>query len=103
MAPGKRTGYASLPLHGGKAPPWLFSRMVLLSREILAHRIRLAFERRDYHGDRGRQGVAEGNGTRVGPVRRWRKGGSRDPGALVDRSERIHALKRLAAFEGRQV
>ena len=37
MAGGKRTGYASLPLHGGKAPPWLFSRMVLLSREILAH------------------------------------------------------------------
>ena len=37
MPPGKRTGYASLPLHGGKAPPWLFSRMVLLSREILAH------------------------------------------------------------------
>ena len=37
MSAGKRTGYASLPLHGGKAPPWLFSRMVLLSREILAH------------------------------------------------------------------
>jgi hypothetical protein len=37
MATGKRTGYASLPLHGGKAPAWLFSRMVLLSREILAH------------------------------------------------------------------
>jgi hypothetical protein len=34
---GKRTGYASLPLHGGKAPPWLFSRMVPLSREILRH------------------------------------------------------------------
>jgi hypothetical protein len=34
---GTRTGYASLPLHGGKAPAWLFSRMVLLSREILAH------------------------------------------------------------------
>jgi hypothetical protein len=34
---GKRTGYASLPLRGGKAPVWLFSRMVLLSREILAH------------------------------------------------------------------
>jgi uncharacterized protein len=34
---GKRTGYASLPLHGGKAPAWLFTRMVLLSREILAH------------------------------------------------------------------
>ena len=37
MSAGKRTGYASLPLHGGKAPVWLFSRMVLLSREILAH------------------------------------------------------------------
>src|SRR3954469_19430344 len=37
MAPGQRTGYASLPLHGGKAPAWLFSRMTLLSREILAH------------------------------------------------------------------
>jgi hypothetical protein len=37
MSVGKRTGYASLPLHGGKAPAWLFSRMVLLSREILTH------------------------------------------------------------------
>ena len=37
MPVGKRTGYASLPLHGGRAPAWLFSRMVLLSREILAH------------------------------------------------------------------
>ncbi len=37
MSAGKRTGYASLPLHGGKAPAWLFSRMVLLSSEILAH------------------------------------------------------------------
>ena len=30
-----RTGYAHLPLHGGRAPPWLFARMVPLSREIL--------------------------------------------------------------------
>jgi hypothetical protein len=37
MSPGNRTGYASLPLHGGKAPAWLFSRMVRLSREILTH------------------------------------------------------------------
>ncbi len=29
-----RTGIANLPLHGGKAPPWLFQRMVKLSREI---------------------------------------------------------------------
>ena len=29
-----RTGNASLPLHGGRAPAWLFSRMVRLAREI---------------------------------------------------------------------
>jgi hypothetical protein len=28
------TGIAYLPLHGGKAPPWLFNRMVKLAREI---------------------------------------------------------------------
>lgn len=32
-----RSGTASLPLHGGKAPPWLFKRMVSLSREITRH------------------------------------------------------------------
>ena len=32
-----RTGYAQLPLHGGKAPAWLFGRMVQLSREICIH------------------------------------------------------------------
>jgi hypothetical protein len=31
------TGYASLPLHGGKAPAWLFGRMVRLSREIVIY------------------------------------------------------------------
>jgi hypothetical protein len=30
-----RTGIAELPLHGGKAPPWLFQRMVRLGREIV--------------------------------------------------------------------
>jgi hypothetical protein len=34
---GRRTGSASLPLHGGKAPSWLFGRMVRLSRAIVAH------------------------------------------------------------------
>ncbi|MFC1971346.1 DUF763 domain-containing protein [Chloroflexota bacterium] len=29
-----RTGTANLPLHGGKAPAWLFRRMVKLAREI---------------------------------------------------------------------
>jgi hypothetical protein len=32
-----RTGFAHLPLHGGKAPPWLFALMVRLSREVLGH------------------------------------------------------------------
>jgi uncharacterized protein len=32
-----RSGFAHLPLHGGKAPRWLFDRMVLLAREVLAH------------------------------------------------------------------
>ena len=31
-----RTGYASLPLHGGKAPAWLTGRMRKLSKEISA-------------------------------------------------------------------
>jgi uncharacterized protein len=30
-----KTGIAHLPLHGGKAPPWLFSRMTRLAREIV--------------------------------------------------------------------
>ena len=32
-----RTGVAQLPLHGGRAPAWLFGRMVKLSREITTH------------------------------------------------------------------
>lgn len=32
-----RTGTAHLPLHGGRAPAWLFSRMVRLAREITVH------------------------------------------------------------------
>jgi hypothetical protein len=34
MAAPRRTGIANLPLHHGKAPRWLFERMVLLAREI---------------------------------------------------------------------
>ncbi len=30
-----RKGFADLPLHRGKAPPWLFNRMVLLSKSIV--------------------------------------------------------------------
>ncbi len=34
MSAPKRTGIANLPLHHGKAPRWLFDRMVPLAREI---------------------------------------------------------------------
>ena len=33
----RHTGFASLPLHGGRAPSWLFGRMVSLSREIVIY------------------------------------------------------------------
>ncbi|MBS7635421.1 DUF763 domain-containing protein [Candidatus Bathyarchaeota archaeon] len=32
----KRTGFAELPLHDGKAPQWLVERMIKLAREIVA-------------------------------------------------------------------
>jgi len=32
--PGKKTGMTNLPLHGGRAPPWLFRRMVKLAGGI---------------------------------------------------------------------
>jgi len=33
----RRTGYANLPLHPGRAPAWLFTRMTRLAREIATH------------------------------------------------------------------
>src|SRR5207237_1120970 len=36
----RHTGIASLPLHTGKAPPWLFSRMTRLAREIVIYLVR---------------------------------------------------------------
>jgi len=30
-----RTGVANLPLHGGRAPPWLFNRMVGLAATVV--------------------------------------------------------------------
>lgn len=32
-----RTGFAILPLHGGKAPAWLFQRMTKLARAVVCH------------------------------------------------------------------
>src|SRR5687768_15114024 len=33
----RRSGYAHLPLHPGRAPAWLFSRMTRLAREVAIH------------------------------------------------------------------
>jgi len=33
----RRTGFANLPLHPGRAPAWLFTRMTRLAREIATH------------------------------------------------------------------
>jgi uncharacterized protein len=33
----RHTGFAHLPLHPGRAPAWLFSRMTRLAREIVCH------------------------------------------------------------------
>jgi hypothetical protein len=33
----RRTGYSNLPLHPGRAPAWLFTRMTRLAREIATH------------------------------------------------------------------
>jgi hypothetical protein len=33
----RRTGFAHLPLHPGRAPAWLFSRMTRLAREVAIH------------------------------------------------------------------
>ena len=33
----RRTGFAQLPLHSGRAPAWLFSRMTRLARQVSIH------------------------------------------------------------------
>ncbi len=43
----RHTGFASLPLHGGKAPAWLFGRMVRLSREIIIYLVSETARRSD--------------------------------------------------------
>ncbi len=48
-----RTGYAGLLLHGGKAPRWLFERMVKLSRAIGEARYRLQSYYQTLPGNQG--------------------------------------------------
>ena len=66
----RHTGFASLPLHGGKAPAWLFGRMVRLSREI----VKLTYDK---------------------TIEILNKAINR---ASSDRSEKVQAFLRLAAF-----
>lgn len=69
----RHTGIALLPLHGGKAPPWLFSRMVLLSREIIIYLV-------------SELGARElGMSTAINR-------------SAIDRSEKVRAFQRLAGM-----
>jgi hypothetical protein len=101
VASGRRTGYASLPLHGGKAPARLFGRMVLLSREILAHLV----------GEYGPKEVLrrfsdpfwfQAFGCVLGFDRHSSGVTTRVCGAVKEAlrdTEKVRASKRLAAFE----
>lgn len=83
-----RTGSAHLPLHGGRAPAWLFSRMVRLSREITA-RFSFAVGGKDgfpYPVD------LETYDRTVDVLR------AAVNKANIDRSERVKALKRLVEY-----
>jgi hypothetical protein len=119
-----------LPLHGGKAPAWLFSRMVKLAREISIHIVsefgpeemlrRLSdpfwFQAEIIYGtpastrDPARFSFAHGGkdgfpypvdtGTYDKTVEVLRAAVNR---AGIDRSERVKALKRLVRFGGERV
>ena len=112
-----RTGSAHLPLHGGRAPAWLFSRMVRLSRDRtcqpaatrccgavcpvrlvsgvrLRARLRLALERRDDDGDALKEGL-RGTERELGHLRRRRQGRRR--GARRPKSSALRARCRSTA------
>jgi hypothetical protein len=76
-----RTGTAQLPLHGGRAPVWLFSRMVRLAREITIHIVSFPYP------------VDTGTYDKTVEVLR-----AAVTKAGIDRSERVAALKRLVRF-----
>jgi len=97
-----RTGTAHLPLHGGKAPAWLFSRMVKLAREISIHivsefgseemlrRLSDPFWFQAFGCVLGFDWHSSGVTTTVLRAAVNRAG--------IDRSERVQALKRLVRF-----
>ena len=109
----RHTGFASLPLHGGKAPAWLFQRMVRLSREIVQfmaagqgahelvygrpastrHPARFAFA----HGGKDGTPFPVDRDAYERTIQVFANALNR---AAVDRAEKVKAFKRLAAFAG---
>ena len=92
-----RTGFAQLPLHGGKAPAWLFSRMVKLSRELMGHVVA------EYGPDDVLRRLSDpcwfqALGCVLGFDKTIEVLGAAVRRARVGHSEKVQALKRLAAF-----
>ena len=83
----RHTGYAPLPLHTGRAPAWLFTRMTRLAREIAIHVV----------ADQGPEQLLRRLSDPFG-FRRFHRAMSR---AKVDGTEKVEALKRLAPFARR--
>src|SRR6266516_3559033 len=100
-----RTGTADLPLHGGRAPTWLFKRA----------RLRLAQQRADHDGMWRPEGGAAGSVSRNGSLHRRREGQGLPQRPTYDatieslrravndvragHSEKSAALRRLAGVE----
>jgi hypothetical protein len=80
----RQTGIANLPLHGGKAPAWLFQRMVRLGREI----VRLIVE------DQGPRELL----VRISDPYWFQSLGFFASRVRVERTEKENALKRLGTL-----
>ena len=104
----QKTGIAQLPLHSGKAPPWLFGRMARLGREV----VRLIIE--DYGPEEILKRISDPRWfqslgcvlgfdwhssslttTVCGALKEGLRGVER---AKIERSEKANALKRLLVF-----
>ena len=70
-----RTGIANLPLHGGKAPRWLFGRMVKLAEGIVG----IMLEERDLMRMLGEDYHRYREQTPMLVPRPWHRGWSSEP------------------------
>ena len=94
--PANRTGIANLPLHHGKAPRWLFERMVKLAREVTVAIVS------DYGPDEmlrrlahPRSLPAPGRGHRAGEVGRRLGAGRLAAGEVGPRQEAVESARPL--------